>query len=521
MKKILLVAFAMASLSLHAQQNKPLLDRAFWEGKPNVATVKAELDKGFDFKEIKGATDPLFMAINNDAPDETIKYLIDQPGVDLAGLTVEGRIYLHIAANKGNAEITDYLLKKGSDMYFLDANGHTALTFAAGQGTLNVAVIDAFLKNGLDINRKYQAKDGANILLLAVSTDKDLTITDYLISKGLSINSTDDQGNTAFNYAARIGHVGLMKSLLQKGAKYNENALLMASQGTYRSANKIDVYQYLVEDLKMNPKIMNKAGQNVLHFITKKQNQADVVKYFASKGVDVNKADQDGNTPFINAASGKSFEVVETLFPLVKNINAVNKKGESALVGAVKSGLGATVSLLLSKGADVNVKDADGNDLAYLLIQSYSAGGGRGGRGGFGGGRPGGGSGFGTGTSDANASPQDDFGNKMKALQAKGVNLTAPQKDGSTLYHLAAAKNDVVLFKKLADLKIDINAKNKQGETALFKAALVAKDDSVLRYLLSIGAKKEMANEFGETAYSMAKDNESLSRNNVSVDFLK
>lgn len=63
--------------------------------------------------------------------------------------------------------------------------------------------------------------------------------------------------------------------------------------------------------------------------------------------------------------------------------------------------------------------------------------------------------------------------------------------------------------------------KNTEGLTALQKAALISKDDSILQYLLSIGAKKDITTDMGETAYDLAKDNAYLQKNNISVDFLK
>jgi ankyrin repeat protein len=201
------------------------------------------------------------------------------------------------------------------------------------------------------------------------------------------------------------------------------------------------------------------------------------------------------------AAGSREIAALELLLPIVKNINIQNGKGESALTMAVKSGTSEAVALLLSKGAAANVQDKDGNNLGYYLIQSY---------------RP-----IGRGPEAANGPKQDPFEAKIKLLQDKGLNVVTPQKDGSTLYHFAIAKNDLTLLKKITDLNVDVNAKNKDGLTALHKAAMISKDDTILKYLISIGAKKEITTDFDESAYALAKENESLTKNNVSLEFLK
>lgn len=530
MKIIFTAAFLLVALNGIAQENA-LISKEFWATKPGVSAVKTELAKGFDFKNLAGTADPILLAINSDAPIEVIKLLIDQPGVDLKRTLMEGRTYLHVAAHKNDVSVTDYLLAKGSDMDFLDANHHTALSFAAFNTHLSPAVVDIFLKHGLDIRKKYLEKDGANLLLLAVGYDKDLSTTDYLISKGLSINSTDNSGNTAFNHAAKIGNIDVLKGLLKRGAKYTPGALLSAAQGTYRSANKIEVYQYLVDELKIDPHITDKNGRNVLHYVVRKQNQDEVIDYFFKKGVDINKTDTEGNTPFMGAAGIKSVEIISRMLPKVKNINAVNSKGESALTTAVKSSNAGVVALLLKNGANAEIIDKEGHNLAYVLVDAYRGAqegrrGGFGGRGGaapvetsqqeprqgFGGGNP---------SAAARTSPADDFAAKLNVLKESGLNDSAPFKDGNTLYHLAIPKNDIALLKKISSLGIDINAQNEEGMTALHKAAMLAKNDEILRYLISAGAKKDPKTSFGENAYELATENEILKRENISVEFLK
>ncbi|HEU0124675.1 MAG TPA: ankyrin repeat domain-containing protein, partial [Flavobacterium sp.] len=372
--------------------------------------------------------------------------------------------------------------------------GTAPADFAASNGQSTPAMYDAFFKAGVNPTKKYA--NGANLLLLAISSDKDLKAAEYFATKGMSLKDVDSDGNTAFTYAARSGNIPLLKKLLEKGIKPNDNALLIAAQGSRRETNTLETYKYLVEEVKIKATAQNKAGQNVLHILAGKPNQKEIVEYFLAKGVDVNKADKEGNTPLMAAAAARETAVLELFLSKAKNINAQNLKGESALTYAVRYGSPEAVNLLLAKGADVNVKDKDGNNLGVYLVQSY---------------RPAG----------REKVTTDPFDAKAKSLQDKGLNLATAQKDGNTLYHLAITKNDVSLLKKITDLKVDVNAKNKDGLTALHRAAMTSKDDAILKYLVSAGAKKDISTEFDETAYALAKENELLTKNNISVEFLK
>ncbi len=500
MKKNLFISFALvASLMASAQQKNTLLEPSFWKTAPDVNAVKAEIAKGNSPSESNpNAFDVTVLAINNDAPAATIKFLLEQPGNEVTKSTHDSRIYLHWAANKGNVEIVEYLIAKGSDINLEDSKGEIPVTFAAGGGQSNTALYDAFFKAGIDPKKKY--KDGTNLLLMAIPNDKNLSLTNYFISKGLSLAAIDNNGNTAFNYAARSGNIALLKTLLEKGVKYNDYALIIAAQGSRRGSNTLETYKYLVEDLKLKPTVTSKTGESVLHLLAGKPNQTEIINYFLSKGVDANKADNQGNTSLM--AATKETVALELLLPIVKNNNLQNNKGESALTMAVKSGTPEAVALLLDKGADVKVTDKEGNNLAVYLIQSYKPQ-------------------MSRGPEAANAAKQDPFDAKIKLLQEKGLNLSTPQKDGNTLYHLAIAKNDLALLQKITALNIDVNSKNKDGLTALHKAAMISKDDAILKYLLSVGAKKEIITEFDESAYALAKENESFTKNNISLEFLK
>jgi ankyrin repeat protein len=395
---------------------------------------------------------------------------------------------LHWAANKGNVELVKILLEKGADINLSDDKGAIPIAFAAANGQANPKLYELFFNAG--INPKQKFRNGATLLLLSIPNDKELKLADYLSTKGLSLKDTDDLGNTAFNYAARSGDVKLLQNILKRGIKYDGRALVIASQGTRATATTLEAYKYLVEDLKINPNSVGDEGENVLHNLVRKQKQEDIIAYFLAKGVDVNHQDKVGNSVLMNASRAET-AVIKSFISSVKNINAVNAKGMTALSFTIENGSPEMVEFLLANGAKTNIIDTKGNNLAYYLIQSVRKDG------------------------------KDGFDEKLSLLKNSGFDITIPQKDGNTLYHLAVAKNDLNLFKKITDFGIEINTKNKEGMTALHKAALTAKDDTILKYLVAQGAKKDIKTEFDETAYDLANENESLTKDKLSLEFLK
>lgn len=492
MKRLLLVALMASPFLLTAQSNSMLIPD-FWKTKPGVAAIKAEMEKGNSASEAnRGNYDVVSLAINNDAPMETIKFLIDQPGNSVSKKTHDGRIYLHWAAMRGNEELVKYLIEKGADVNFGDDRGTIPVVFGTGGGQVKTGVYDAFFKAGINPKQKYQ--NGANLLLMAIANDKDLQLSEYLITKGLSYKDKDDLGRTAFDYAARSGNIELLKKLQAKGVKPTHQALLFAAQGSRFASANLDAFKYLVEDVKIPAAATNEDGENVLHSIVRKPKQEAIIDYFLSKGVDINKADKAGNTAFMNAAGTRNLDLVKSLSSRVKNIDQANTKGETALVTAVQNGSPEIVAFLIEKGAKTSVQTKEGN-LGYYLVQSFRAP------------RPG--------------EAGDDFGKKLETLTKSGYSLSTPQANGSTLYHLAVAKNDLNLLKKLENHQIDVNAKNKEGMTALHRAALMAKDDAILKYLVSIGANKTILTELDESAFDLAKENETLAESKTALDFLK
>jgi len=478
------------SVSVYGQKNV-FHEPAFWREKPDVERIKAEIAKGSSPTAVNTrGIDAVVYAINAQAPNESIKYLLAQGGDNVNKNTISGRTYIFWAANRNNPELMEYLITKGAKVNMRDSVGYTVLTYAAAGGQTNTKIYDICIREGA--NPKIEKiRGGANALLLVAPYDKDFSLISYFINKGVDVKSTDSLGKTAFDYAIRSGNIAVLKALVAKGVKYDKEGMLTASIGSRGGPTAtLELYKYL-EELKLSPTVVSATGENILHYVVRRAKQLETINYFISKGVDINKANNEGLTPLMYAASANpDLETISTLISASKNINQVDKKGASALALAVRRNSPEVVKLLIEKGADVNLIDKEGYNLAYYLIPTFAQ-------------RP------------------EAFEVKLKLLQEKGFNMAATQKNGSSLYHLVLVRNGITLLKRIEEFKVDVNSKDKEGLTPLHKAAMIAKDDSVLKYLISIGAKKEVTTEFKETAFDLAKENEFLTKQHIAINFLK
>jgi len=488
--KLFTVAIAFVLCVQSFAQTNVFLNREFWTPNTTIAQVDEKIKEGNDISELNSNSfDAVVFAINQDAPNETIKYIMSKDGNDVNKLTHDGRTYIFWAAAKGNVEIMEYVLSKGAKTDIIENHGNTILNFAAVGGQKNTKVYDLCLANGANLKKDLNP-DGANALLLIAPHDTNFTLINYFTSKGLDINSVDANGNGIFNYVAKTGNIDLLKQLLAKDIKGNDQAFMFAAYGPRGKANSLEVYKYL-ESIGLNPNTKTKDGMTPLQVLASRNKDFSVINYFIEKGVDVNAVDTNGNTAFLNASNSNSLEVIKHLTSRNRNINLQNKKGESALMLAVKSNNPEVVSYLIDAKANTQITDKEGNNLAYYLVSGF------------------------------NAKDKGNFEKKAQILKANQIDFLTLQAGKNTLYHVAIDKLDLDLFKALEAYNIDINAVNADGISVLHMAAMKAKDDVILKYLIAKGANKKVLTGFDESVYDLASENELLEANNVDINFLK
>jgi len=492
---ILSVLALLAFTRFVQAQDNIFLDRTYWKANPSIEKIETDIAAGNDITALTTSMfDGVCYAIMEKTDNATIKHLLTKKGNEVDKLTHDGRTYIFWAAYRDNLEILQHLAENGAKANIEDSHGYSVLNFAAVTGQTNPKLYDFLLTHKADIQATNH--DGANALLLVAPFAKDLKLFEYFANKGLSMKSVDKDGNGLFNYAAKGGNVAVLKALVAQGIPHkivNEkggNAIFMASSGTRGKQNTLETFQYL-ESLGIVPNSKEKNGNTPLHTISFRTKDLKIYDYFIEKGLDVNAQNDEGRSPFMNAAYRNSLEVVHHLQEKVDDINTKDEKGRSALSLAVHRNEVAVVDFLLEKRADIHTKDKKGNTLAYYLMQTYSS------------------------------KKPEAFERKLKSLQTKGLQLTDTQHNGNTLLHLAVMENNLNLLTRLEEFKLPVNKKNDEGYTALHLAAMSGKDPSLLHYLIENGADKSLKTEFEETVYDLVSENELLKGQLAQMDYLK
>jgi len=493
MRNYLFIFFFVLANFVIAQDNI-FHDRNFWKQNPSIEKIEILISQGNDISSLNSnAFDAVTWALIEKVDNETVKYLLSKEGNGVNKLTHDGRTYIFWAAYKDNLEMMKYLVDRGAKTDIIDSHGYSVFNFAATTGQQNIELYDFLIENGAKPTEEIN-HNGANAILLIAPFVSDFRVIDYFESLGLDKNSKDEHGNGSFNYAAKGGNISFLEALIEKDYdyktlnKFGGNAFMMASQGRRGHTNSLKVYQFL-DNIGLESNIVGKDGKSPLHNIAYRNSDVETIKFFLNQGMDVNLQDINGNTPFINASRSNSIAVVKLLRPFVTDINRQNQEGQSALTLAFRNNSVEVVNYLLENGADINIIDKKGNSLPYYLLNSFNN--------------------------------KDQFEAKLKILKGNSISLRDTQQNGNTLLHEAILMGNKNLVERVLPFRININAKNDEGNTALHLAAMKAKNEDILRLLITNGADKSIKTEFEESVYDLALENELLKLDKTNIEFLK
>jgi ankyrin repeat protein len=458
------------------KQNSPLLDAAM-EG--DSGAVRSLLKKKVDVNAATpDGTSVLHWVVRRDDLESAV--LLIKAGADVRRANSLGVTPLALACTNGNGKLTKALLDAGADANATDRTGETMLMAAASSGS------EAAVKELLDHGAKVDAREPAfqqTALMFAARKDRSAVIK-TLIEHGADVNAQtridkapefrppgagggshgvgivrggwpkrgmrnpQPGGLTPLLYAVRDGHVDSAKLLLDAGADINK-----------AEANGI------------TPLLMA---------IT--NNQMAAAHLLIERKADINKDDWYGRTPLWAAVETRNMDgttpqnaidrapvlkLIETLLAQGANPNARTK--EVVPVRRFRTGLGSlswvdftgqTPFLLASLSGDVTV---------MRLLLKYKA--------------------------DPNIAT---FSDTTPLMAAAGVNWVFFQTYDEGPEKLLEA------VKLCVELGADVNAKNSMGLQAVHGAANRGSDE-IIKYLVSKGARLDVPDNEGRTAYNWAE----------------
>ncbi|KAF3333091.1 Ankyrin repeat, PH and SEC7 domain containing protein secG [Carex littledalei] len=229
----------------------------------------------------------------------------------------DGNGVLHNAAGRGYAEICEYLIEKFNvNVNSVSQSGKTPIGFAANFGNPNV--IEYLIKRGANLN--MQDANGFTPLHDAVVGVQPQAL-EVLLSRGARVNTQSFVGSPLLLATLR-GDIPCMKILLDHSADPNKmlchvvTPLLVTVMN-----NKKCLFQQQAEAKEL-AELLIKAGADVnkVPILGLAYHSKELMEYLLESGADPNLTDESGRLPIIVAAVRGKKEIVETLFPLTTPI---------------------------------------------------------------------------------------------------------------------------------------------------------------------------------------------------------
>jgi ankyrin repeat protein len=430
------------------------------------------------------------------AGDESaVRALLGQR-VDVNAPQADGTIALHFAAHGDNPEIVRALIRAGADVKAVNRYGVTPLWLAAVNGS--AGSIGILLESGADANTL--SLEGETVLMAAARTGK-VDAVQALLARGAAVNAKEGwRGQTALMWAAAEGHPAVIKALVEQGADIHARsnggftALLFGAR-----EGQIAATQALIS-----------AGADL--------NETLPVKARAAAGATAAPATREtGLNAFLLAAANAHYELAAWLLDQGADPNAapqgwtalhqvswVRKAGIAGSNNPAPEGSGNMDSLefvrrLVAKGAALNPRVTKRPNMGVTTLNSIGA------------------------TPFLLAARTADV-DLMRLLASLGADARLPNEDNTTPLMVAAGvgtqapgedpgtEPEVLEAVKAAlDLGNDLNAVDKNGETAMHGAAY-KHVPSVVRFLAERGARADVWNRQNTKGWTPLKIAEGIQR---------
>ena len=458
----------------------------------NIQDVKLLLDANTDVNHVNSAGHTsLHISVTKSNIDLVI-LLLDQ-NVNVNCMTIDCKTPLHTAVDKCEDAIVQELLSHEADPTLKDALGNTSLHLAV---QLKQGTEPRMWQSRARVHTQYLYSNWASYRACTIQTVQSLT------DHGADVNALNNEWQTPLWFACSDRQEHLVKFLLHKGSnsdiadKNGDSSLHAAMYGCCST----EIIQEVIEH-GAHVNTVNTDGASPL-LLACSTAQTESIKLLLRAKSDPNITFNDGDASLHAAIDAQcSKETIQEIIDYGGDVNAVNKKGRTALLLGCFYREMDSVKILLEAGSDPSIVDEEGFSCLHAAVDGYC--------------------------SRDTLKSLIDHGAHIDAKRKDGtnallrachtgqsesvmfllesgadVNITKP--DGNTSLHLAISGHcSKETMQKIIHYGVAVNAINSNGETALLYACSSAQATSV-KLLLETGVDPNISDTRGRTSLHFA-----------------
>ncbi|WP_264376385.1 MULTISPECIES: ankyrin repeat domain-containing protein [unclassified Wolbachia] len=396
-----------------------------------------------------------------------VKSLVSR-GANINAKDNDGNTLLHNAAREDRLDAVKCLIDNGANINVKNNRNLTPLQVVGSNSNIERVLRQAHLDKELLLTVKSEEvlKTINNLIVKGINGGEDrhgayyfawagdLGTVKFIVQNEGGVNVTDKYGCTLLHWAALKGHSDIAKFLVDKGANVNAKDILGRTPMHFAASNgKLDIVKYFIDEEKVDVNIKDNGYWTPLHWASW-GGHLDVAKYLVDKRANINAKDKGSKIPLNVAIDQKHNDVVKYLEQAQLDLN-------KELLIAAKGGDLNKVIDLISKGANVNVKDNNDDTPLHLAVGYLDV---------------------------------------VKYLISKGANINAKCKAGATPLDIAA-------YQKLSDVVEYL----KQTQLDLDKKLLIAVKSGGLNKIIDLfnrGANINAENEYGKNPIHIAAESD-------------
>ena len=288
-------------------------------------------------------------------------------GVNLDALNSDGDAALHVAAFNGRSEVLKLLAKYGCNIAYRSGyKKRVPLHYACDGGHVEL-VKDLVRKFKCDVG--VQDENGLTPLHVAVVAGKTEVVRELVETFRSSLVTVDSYGCTPLRYACWGNNLDMIRILCSLEPRLQPSPVMSRDA---ESSPSPEPNKEAPSGRPLTPVVSRKMDRKALHYACEGSTMEVVRELITTYKFDVNEEDPRGCVPLHMAAQSGKEEIVRELLGLIAHpVDHLNADRQTPLLLACEKGCVGAVKLLLTGGADPELKDAFGRNGIMKAMEGH------------------------------------------------------------------------------------------------------------------------------------------------------